>query len=216
MGQISYDKDLTLRAAAKRMLPKDIWARFVITNVENKVSEGTGHMMLVLKCAPLKDPDDIESKTGPSVRYNVVLPFKNPELESHEPPNTASMMPQVLRAIYGTEGDDGIPEFPVRGKDKKLTYRGEEIDDSEEQEKREEVITKTFDKLIALHDAPDQLLNETFYAKVGIRGDFNTFATMAYTLPANAECHDFEEAAKAEKTKAKETAAPAKGKSKGK
>lgn len=205
MSKVSYDKDLVLRAAAKRKLPLG-WYRFLITEAKSVVSEKTNHLMTQIICAPLKDPDDANSKTSPTVRNNIVWPFANPEVEGHEPPNTGAMLPRTLQAILGP---DVIPDMPVRGKDKVLRYRGEEIENSKEDEKRQEVITLTLDKGVEIHDAPETLLNETFYGKVKHDGDFAVIERMAFTLPDNAELVDIE-AELNPKPKAKEPAKKAK------
>lgn len=181
-----YSEDDVNRGAAKKRLYKDKWYAFCIKSAETKTSE-SGHLMLITKNAPLTNPEDVNSVGGPAVRDNWVLPFDNEDVAEQEAPNTGGICIGKLRGIFGVEGKDGIPYNPRRDKDKKLRYKGEEIDPEKEMDARREVVSKGYKKLDALYENPTELIGHVFFGRVKHEGDFDNIDRYAFALPENAD-----------------------------
>jgi hypothetical protein len=134
--------------------------RFLITDAKCKVS-GANNMMVVCTCSPLKDPDDAGSASWPNIYHNLVLPFRNADVEDHTPPNTFRLVSDFLQATY----DDKIPTMP-RMQDGALVFKGEVISRDKEEAARLETNNAVQDLAFALWEDPSDLVDRAFYAEV--------------------------------------------------
>lgn len=157
------------------------WYRFKIGGAEAKEAESSGSLMVVLKCYPLKDPDDADSTTTPFVRHNLIMPTVNPNRDGHKKPNTVGMNHGFLRALH----PDSMPDYPRR-EDGVFMYKGEEIDPDATEEARMEVTTQLFSELDSLYRDPTLLIDEVFYAELYQNGDFLNLKNIRAELPDDA------------------------------
>lgn len=181
---VSFSKGDIVKASQRRVL-REGWYPFTGKSVK-KDSTKNGHLTIKLNCAPLTDPEDIESATTPTCAYSMYLPFVNEEEEGHKAPNTAGICGSALQAIYGEE------EYPSppRRVDGSLVFKGEEIDRTEEQDAKEEVNDLVFTKLAELWEDPEELTADyIFFGKVehDATGEWANIRTLRETLPDDAE-----------------------------
>lgn len=157
------------------------WYRFKIGSAETKEAESSGSLMIVLKCYPLKDPDDADSATTPFVRHNLIMPTVNPNRDGHKKPNTVGMNHSFLRAL----SPEGVPDYPRRV-DGVFMFQDAEIEPGEQEEARMQVTTSVFERLDSLYQEPQQLIDEVFYAELYQNGDFLNLKNIRHDLPDDA------------------------------
>jgi hypothetical protein len=177
---LSYTEDDVANAATRPQLAEG-WYRFVITNAKRTESRENGHLMINQTLTPLSDPDDADSKASPNIFNNLCFPHKNKNRADHKPPNTAGICHGFLMAIY-----DDMPDYP-RMVDGTLTYNGEAIDREDENACRQEVTKEVFERLNALWEDPDALLDEAVYGQVHINGQYVNVKNIRAELPEDAE-----------------------------
>ncbi len=186
---IDLTDDVVAKFSKRRRLREKQWFAFQIQPGVEKTASGKGHLMLVMQCAPMTDPEDGSSTTTPMVRNNLCLPFFNPLFTSedgkaHEVPDTAGLCLGFVRAIIGPE----IPKYPFR--DKKLgnrwVFNGEQIADEEVDEKKKEVNSMVAEILRRWWKDPTDLEGHRFYGLTKHEGDFCSIDRVAYELPPDA------------------------------
>jgi len=154
------------------------WYQFLVTEANAKVAK-SGSLMIELRCAPLAETDDPNSKVAKlSLRNNIVLPVANPEVADHTPPNTIGIVVSALKAL----GVEGIEDYP-RQIDGQLTFKGEAIEKAEEDEARQEVTELAVTKVLELYDNPSELVDCAFYGQVIEKDGFTNIAGMRSELP---------------------------------
>lgn len=137
--------------------------RFRIIDASTSVSAEKGTMQIVLKAAPLKDPDDADSvQPGLAVRHGLTLPITNRDFPGHKAPNTAGLCGNYYRAV-----NVDVPQYPRWDKDAKaFTFNGEEIDKDDVDSKKRESNLALAAQLKEDWRAPANRLDDSFYAEV--------------------------------------------------
>lgn len=177
---ISYTDDEIAKASSRPTLNPG-WYRFLIRNAENTVSENKGHIMTNITLAPLTDPDDAATFSSPTIRHNIVWPFKNPEYDGHKAPNTTGICHNFLRAVL----PDEIHDYP-RKVDRVLTYKGEAIPSDEEASCRMEVTRSVFEYGKKVLGDPEVLNDNVVYAEVYQNGEYLNARNFRAELPEEA------------------------------
>lgn len=174
------------------------WYQFLVTQAESKIAK-SGSLMIELRCAPLKEVNDQNSKVmNLSLRNNIVLPVSNPDLPEHLAPNTTGI---VVSALVAME-IKGIVDYP-RTIDGQLMYKGEVIEKAEQDDARVEVTQLALDKILALYDDPSELVDCAFYAQVIEKDGYTNIGSMRAELPDGVELVPAEQFEKAIVVKAK-------------
>lgn len=186
LGEIDlqYSTDDVRKATYRPMLSLG-WKRFVVVDAERKNSKTTGHLMLQLQVAPLDGPGDDAEAHEPHAFNNIVLPFKNPKVPGHEPPNTSYPCRIFLRALT----PEDFPPVPLRkGNGMWETHEGEILTDPEEVDRRkEQQTTLIFERLKEYWSNPTALVGETFYANVVQNGKYRNLDDVQAEPPGDAE-----------------------------
>ena len=180
---ISFTDDDVARGAARNLLNEG-WYRFKITDSKQQISKNN-YLMLVNQCAPLKDPDDGDSQTTPTVIDRVVLPWTNPNVDGHVPPKTGGLVVNFVRSVVG---QDEHPYFPRRNPQSgSMEFKGETFDETEVDAKRKELTKLAYGQLLEWWKDPSQLIDYVFYGLIQHNGDFAQISRIKEELPDNAE-----------------------------
>jgi len=178
---LPFSNDDVKRNAAVDRLAEG-WYRFVIDRAQTSVAE-SGTFQIVTNNAPLEDPEDGDSRVGPSIRNSLTIPLANPEVEGHKAPNTLGICQSFFCALSKEH-----PRFPRKDKESGLLlFRGEEIEREEVAEKREEVVGLVHETLSNLWQDPEQLVDEAFFGEVIHNGDYANIKKVVAELPEGAE-----------------------------
>lgn len=196
--------------------------RFVVTNADKKVSEEKGTMMLILTCAPLRDPDNAESKGSPTVRHSLIIPKRNKDFPGHTAPNTMGLCHGYYSAV-----DEEMLDYPRFDKDSKVyLFNDEELEKDDVEEKRLEVGRAVADKLAEDWKNPANRIDDAFFAEVIENKGFTNLRSLSAELPEDCDVvppdewmsagEDDDEEAEEESDEDEEDEKPAKGKANGK
>ena len=178
---IELTDDVIGKMAARRRLAAGKWFAFLIQpGAERKISEKK-HLMLNMQLAPLRNPDDQTTQTGPMVRHNLVMPWKNPNEPTHEPPNTSGLCLSFCRAIYGNE----VPKFPFKDSKRggRWFYQDREVNEQDIDDLRKEVGLIVSTKLLEFWRNPELLSGHRIFGYTKHEGDFTSLDKVAYELP---------------------------------
>lgn len=191
--EISFSEE-TIRSAAEKDTLAEGWYQFLIVQAERQLSK-SGRYMLKLNCIPLAKENNPETKVSNlGIRHYVVLPHTNPAMEIDDEAAEAKRQKSLghnfgrfLRACFGSD-EEGIPDNP-KWIDGVPTYRGEEIDPSEEQACRQEVARAIYDMGTSLWKPAntDDLINLAFFGKVIENGQYMNIQTVSEEIPDGVE-----------------------------
>jgi hypothetical protein len=167
MNDISYGEDKIRKAAKKPQVPFGVH-RFIVLEASSGVAQNgkiAGCLQLKLRVAALQNVKDPESGIRPHMFENVTLPLDNPSVDGHCAPEwTSGIASQALHALYD---EAELPRMPTRV-DGQLIYNGEEIERDQEDEYREDCMSKLFEKCKELFGDPSDLRDRTFIGEVGL------------------------------------------------
>lgn len=188
--EVNYTKEDVEKAASRPVL-KTGWYMGLCKGCKKMVSKKNGHLMLNITCAPMSDPSDAKSVGGPFASGFQLLPFPNPHIEGHAPPESAgNMIIPVMQAFF----PDEVPRIR---KDKEsgvymLHYgsdKGKEIDPEKLKETQNLVAEKALEKALAVWNDPSIIIRDDFgvYFKTKRDGDFVGIDMFRQELPPGAE-----------------------------
>lgn len=177
--EIDYNDDDIARAGKRPSLRKGTY-RFSITDAKTDVSKN-GHLMIVMDCAALADPNDSATKVRPTIRHRLTLPFRNLLIKGHTPPNTNGFCYSFLRAIEAPD----VAAKPFRDENDDLIWEGEIVTGDAAREAYRTVTEQTFAALKKFWSDPSKLIDYVFFGKVEENGDYSNIGDVWAELPAD-------------------------------
>lgn len=197
-----------VKRLSKRRTLKPGWYAFLTGGSKRDASPKKGTLAIQQILFPLKDPKDPKSKSTPTIRNGIWMPFPNPEVEGHKAPNTVGLCHSIFLAFE----PDSLPSYPSKI-DGVLTYQGEEIEPSEEEAAREEVTEATMQKCLELWENPSLVDNMIIFGEVFDNNGFANVRNISAELPEDAELLPVEQWGEDDEDEAEsEPEKPAKGK----
>lgn len=182
--EISFTESDVARMSVRRTLNEG-WYRFIITDAKKKEA-ASGNLMLAVECAPLKDPEDANSKGTPTLRHNVILPFPNPNIEDHVAPDTGGIVRSFVLAIEGVAGV--IPRYDKETKT--FLINGDPVEKEVAATRNKEIDRAAMVAVQGYWKEPMQLNDCVFYAQVYQNGEFTNLKRLSNVLPDDAELVD--------------------------
>lgn len=158
------------------------WYLFVYKSAEASVHEKNGHLVINTTARPLEDPTDSASVSSLSIRDNIFLPFRNPDVPGHKRPNTLGLCQARLIAI---DHSFPIPPRKIKGK-QAFEFDGQEIDSAQADAERIKIGRRVMERLTDLWETPEELLECAFYGLVEHKDGYANINRWARELPADA------------------------------
>jgi len=162
-GRVKFNKDTISKLAKKEEAAEGYFAFRIMAAEPHEPSKADNYdIMSKLSLRMLKDPDDMDSITGKPVSTWITWPLTNPDDDEHEPPRWAADQACALLHALDPKAYTDVPRFV----DKKLVFKGEEIDREEEEACREEAIASISEACVACYEDHAQLVGHRIFARL--------------------------------------------------
>ncbi|NJO17720.1 MAG: hypothetical protein HC877_18880 [Thioploca sp.] len=182
--------DSIIKSAIDRYGLAEGWYGGLVIAADAVESKDSHHIMLQMTFMPLKDLEDMDSKVGPTARFNMVTPFQNANFSDHIAPDTGGICISNMRALYGV---DEIPYFPRKDKDSGIfMFENEPIDESDINKIKKEITINALNKLADLLETPAEIIRNDYFIYFHVKHDSYgaNIDKLAAELPADASLVD--------------------------